>query len=192
MTLVMLAAGALVPAMQGAAASPTSEGQPVAATTGLEQRTAALEHRMANLQRIIAVPLDDDAAVERAVAQVKRQQAAAAGHVVVSLLMTLRSQMELYQIMHAGHYPDLLAGWDQMTGHTDQSGHVVSDPKAKGPYLNEPLVNPLTESSKVVTVDKVGPDAGWVFDPTTGTLRAVASKVQAATYGLKSSDVKVY
>ncbi|MEI8197872.1 MAG: hypothetical protein WCI73_18405, partial [Phycisphaerae bacterium] len=42
---------------------------PTAAPISLEQRLATAERKLANLQKILDIPLDDDAAIARVVAQ---------------------------------------------------------------------------------------------------------------------------
>lgn len=161
------------------------------------QRLATLERKMANLEKIVGVPLDDDAAI----AAIRREQEAARASVNVSqlrvTLMTVRSQNELYQVQHNGVYPDLGQSWDQLTKPTDAQGRVVLSAQAKrsafGPYLQAPPVNPYTDSAKVVTrTQDAGPDAGWYYNKETGDLKAVIPNSEAARYQINSSDVLTY
>jgi hypothetical protein len=102
----------------------------------------------------------------------------------ISILQTLRSQIELYKLQHRDTPPNLSAGWNQLTGKTDPAGKI--DAKAPfGPYLRNDPVNPLTGGSKVKIVDvrdasqlpRSGhKDADFVFESNGGRLYMVDAK----------------
>lgn len=76
-----------------------------------------------------------------------------------TLLQTVRSQLELYQVQHNGNYPDLSTNWDQLTHKTDASGTV--DPSSGttfGPYLQDNPKNPFTSGYTMGT--------DWTWDAT--------------------------
>ncbi|MEM6332106.1 MAG: hypothetical protein AAF823_02060 [Planctomycetota bacterium] len=149
------------------------------------ERLAATEHRLANLERLMEIDLLDDAAVERRIGERVEAQ-------VRSLVLTLRSQLELYQIQHRGAYPDLVGqGWTQMLEATDAAGQVQSG--GYGPYLREVPVNPLNGETRVVGgTNQAGPLAGWIYNRRTGALMMLVSRDDAKRYGLDRSVVYAY
>ncbi|MCG8508750.1 MAG: hypothetical protein MI741_05925 [Rhodospirillales bacterium] len=100
---------------------------------------------------------------------------------VTSQLSTIRLQLELYQVQHQGTSPDLAGkGWEQLTQFTDAAGNVLSANSSGssgfGPYFSKPPVNPITESSKVVSrIDQIGPDVGWFYRQESGAIYIVIS-----------------
>lgn len=102
---------------------------------------------------------------------------------LVSQLQTIRSQLELYQVQHNGNYPDLSDTddpWGPMTGtsaanYTSAGEDTTGDDY--GPYLQKAPVNPFTDSSSVSqgdgTIGTASDTTGWVYDQTTGEIKAV-------------------
>ena len=89
-----------------------------------------------------------------------------------SQLQTLRSQIELYKLQHLDQPPTSEATfWTQMTTKTDNLGAASAAATAVGPYMQQPAVNPLNNSSTVATAAAAG--VGWVYTPATGQIRAV-------------------
>ena len=102
---------------------------------------------------------------------------------LTSDLQTLRSQLELYNIQHQDHYPNVQstdsgATWVadtgnftvRMTGQTDQYGDITGT--AFGPYMQ---MFPTNQFNGFNTVRVGGAAAGagtdgWHFDTTTGRL----------------------
>jgi general secretion pathway protein G len=84
-----------------------------------------------------------------------------------SLLQTLRSQIELYKLQHGDQLPSLVTSWDPLTTQTTYAGSNY------GPYLQQTPVNPMNGLSTVVAGSgNATSDAGFVFDTTTGRIRA--------------------
>lgn len=122
----------------------------------------------------------------------------ARGSSVVTLLQTIRSQLELAQIQHGGTYPNLVLSspaWTEMVTETepvpaytagDASGNEV------GPYLQQPPVNPFEASSSVVAAGGAVAGVGWVYDNATGAITAVCSAAKAAELSLSANDVTTY
>lgn len=98
-----------------------------------------------------------------------------------SQLQTLRSQIELYKLQHKDVPPALISGgeaaWEVFTKYTDIDGEV-SDTKTAthvyGPYMNAAPVNPLTGSAAINAA--LTANGGWVYDETTGVIKAQAGK----------------
>ncbi len=91
-----------------------------------------------------------------------------------STLLTLRSQMELYRIMHNDAAPTLeaLTDWKALRMATDSSGAFAAGAKL-GPYIQESPVNPFTGRSGVVAAGMGTAGAGWTWDEKKMTLRIV-------------------
>ena len=115
-----------------------------------------------------------------------------------SQLQTIRSQIELYQIEHNGTYPDLTGTnpWEQLTQATTVSGDVEATGDF-GPYLQQPPRNSFNNATAVAIDDSNSPpehtasnDVGWVYNSTTGQIRAVLpANVTPADLGLSEEDV---
>lgn len=158
-------------------------------------RLAALEKKMANLERIMEIQLDNDAAVNQFMQARVRVDAAARAATLKSQLMTVRSQLELYQIQHYGNYPDLVGkGWSQLTRPTNPKGQVFKPgSKGVGPYLQHAPENPVTGQAKVVGSRKdIGPDAGWFYNQKTGELHAIVPLADVGRHGYSQHDVVTY
>jgi hypothetical protein len=99
---------------------------------------------------------------------------------VLSTVQTLRSQIELYKLMHGDVPPDFRNyGWKQLTQRTDTSGAII-DACQHGPYLRSPPGNALTGRSTILVVRSVPKgfqyrqgDCGFVFDESSGNLFAL-------------------
>jgi len=92
-------------------------------------------------------------------------------------LHTIRSQIEMYKIHHAGTVPTLANFVDQMTKATNSSGATTGTDLIYGPYFQgEVPNNPFNGSSTLVAVATAGTEpsavvaggAGWQYDATTG------------------------
>lgn len=114
-----------------------------------------------------------------------------------SQLQTIRSQLELAQIQHQGTYPPLIADarvWGLLTTETEQvSGYTAGDSSGNevGPYLQQAPTNPFTNSSTVAAAAAAG--VGWVYNATTGQLRANLAAAKATELNLtNTNDVATY
>lgn len=96
-------------------------------------------------------------------------------------LHVYRSQVGLYQVNHLGQYPALVNGeLPQMTRATNAFGEIGPSSPAYpyGPYFDVLPVNPYSQSSKVVAVERpgqkpagvVGQPGGWQYDARTGNV----------------------
>ncbi len=92
-------------------------------------------------------------------------------------LHTIRSQIELYKIHHAGKVPELAKFEDQMTKPTAINGNTTGADLDYGPYFQgEVPANPFNSGSDIVAVAIAGTEptgvvvggAGWQYDETTG------------------------
>ncbi len=92
-------------------------------------------------------------------------------------LHTIRSQIEMYKVHHAGDVPSLANFEDQMTNPTDIDGNTTGTDLDYGPYFQgEVPANPFNNSSDLVAVATEGTEpsavvaggAGWQYDESTG------------------------
>jgi len=106
---------------------------------------------------------------------------------VLQNLSVLASAIDLYSTEHDGARPDLSGGWGPLIDYTSLRGRL-SPTKAGdciyGPYLRQPLVNPLNGSSKVLVVDAL-PVPGA---PVPGTVAGVGWLVERRTGGVAATD----
>ncbi len=90
---------------------------------------------------------------------------------LLSQTLTIRSQIELYQMQHEGRYPPTDRFWDVMTQTTNVDGEVVADGAGEfGPYLYKPAMNPPL-GTDAVRADRQG---AWMYDEATGEIMLVA------------------
>ena len=92
---------------------------------------------------------------------------------VKSQLQSLRTQIQLYKLEHRDNLPNLVdESWNQMLKKTNDSGDVGTDPQVHkfGPYIATAPVNPVNSKSGVAAA--AGDGIGWVFNATTGELKA--------------------
>ena len=81
---------------------------------------------------------------------------------LASYLQTIRAQLELYKLQHAGAYPAAL-----VTALTTSDGTY-------GPYMTKFPNNPFVTGAAGSAVDTTtlgGGNAGWYYDRTTGTVK---------------------
>ncbi|MEM9883756.1 MAG: prepilin-type N-terminal cleavage/methylation domain-containing protein [Planctomycetota bacterium] len=126
-------------------------------------------------------------------------------------LQTIRSQIELYQIQHNGDYPALTAAtdgtaWHALTETSDVDNTIKTDGTGDfGPYMQKAPVNSFTgESDLVITTAAAGTmgaaskDIGWLYNSTTGQIKASILTTKAIEVGLletgetENDDVKGY
>ena len=94
---------------------------------------------------------------------------------LMSTLMTVRSQIELYKLQHADRLPDLgTLQWTQLTSRTTLQGQPGKDGMF-GPYLQTSPTNPLNGQSGIAALktapaaDYLAPSGiGFVLDESTG------------------------
>ena len=134
---------------------------------------------------------------------------------LVSQLQSIRSQLELYQIQHAGAYPDLTVAptgasdpadpnaiWEWLTQPTDINGNVVAvgTPGSFGPYLQKPPLNPFTAGTAGTLVKDSGVAVdgteGWHYNTVTGEIRASLLQTKAdelnLNYNAIGGDISEY
>jgi len=100
-------------------------------------------------------------------------------------LQSLRTQLELYKLQHAGNYPTGATNLEQLTKATDAVGAVSANglPDATypfGPYVNGKLPSQPFSGLKTVTLDTgtagttptatATPGGGWIYRAATGEI----------------------
>ncbi len=92
-------------------------------------------------------------------------------------LHTIRSQIEMYKVHHAGKVPELAKFEDQMTRSAAINGNTTGTDLNYGPYFQgEVPANPFNNNSDIVAVATAGAEptgvvaggAGWQYDGATG------------------------
>lgn len=97
-------------------------------------------------------------------------------------LQTLRSQIELFKCQHNDLLPRLATFEEEMV-YTSQIDRTASTSKVRtglfqfGPYLERLPENPFTQLDTVVGADAGANGAGWVYDQTTGEIKANSDSV---------------
>jgi general secretion pathway protein G len=97
-------------------------------------------------------------------------------------LQTVRSQIGLYEVQHNDSLPGTGAAdfVTTMTGKTDVTGAVSTDPNAFGPYLQQMPTNPFNNMNTVGTNGTAGSSTyGWMFNTTSGVFQADDSATHA-------------
>ena len=127
---------------------------------------------------------------------------------LTSQLQTIRSQLELYQVQHNGDYPSITAAtdgtaWQKLTQTTNVSGNLSTTGTTYGPYLQKAPTNAFENSSAIVlttsgTLGTPVAGKGWLYDSSTGEIKAVMAKQKAYDTNLlvspatSSDDIKAY
>jgi general secretion pathway protein G len=87
-------------------------------------------------------------------------------------LQTMRGQIELYKLQHAGTYPAQATFVDQMTKTTDAAGSTTATTRPFGPYLQQVPNNPFSNANDVSNTVSTDGTKGWYYDATTGAFKA--------------------
>jgi len=102
---------------------------------------------------------------------------------------TIKSQISLYMLQHGDTAPAVASLFPNLTAVTDAAGNLsgatgFNSVTSFGPYLQATPVNPLTNSSTIVTLPGGTGTAtsGWYYNPGTGEFHGVNS------VGAKSDD----
>ena len=116
------------------------------------------------------------AIARRAQAEQQAGQAVARVRAAASTANMLRIQIALYKLQHNDNTPTLAQvgdGFKFLTLQTDVNGNPSTADNSYGPYMKQPVVNPVTGKSRVVPAGKPDLNAGWTYDPRTGSVKAV-------------------
>jgi general secretion pathway protein G len=100
-----------------------------------------------------------------------------------TVLQTLRSQLELYQVQHNGDYPTLAQMWTNLTSTTDVAG--ATSGSDFGPYLQKAPSNPFSNAT-TIAADNTG---DWQYTAATGAIVAVVSATKISDLALDAADV---
>lgn len=125
-----------------------------------------------------------------AVPRMSRGATGAADSALTSNLAVLRNAIGLYEAEHQGAFPLVAKFTEQLTQFTDNSGANSATRTAThifGPYLRAVPPVPVGAkrgSSGVAAAD--GSGVGWIYDETTGLIRANATGTDAR--GVNYSD----
>lgn len=111
-----------------------------------------------------------------------------------SQLTSVRKQLEVWKLDHAGNFPTLSQlqegsnDWAVLTGKTSVAGEL-QEAGPHGPYFPSPPMNPYTNSSLVVEAGSPVVTAGWTYDDDTGVLKIILPEsVDATATDLRAED----
>jgi prepilin-type N-terminal cleavage/methylation domain-containing protein len=112
-----------------------------------------------------------------AIPRLSRGAEGATDSALVGNLAVLRNAIDLYATEHNGQYPELSTIEAQLTQYTDLSGATSTSKTGDfiyGPYIRKiPAVTVGAQSGSTGFTDEPGTaDKGWVYDETTGDLKA--------------------
>lgn len=115
----------------------------------------------------------------------------ARGNRFASQLQTIRSQLELAQMQHAGAYPDLVNdGWGALTTVTEHDAAYSMGNRDKndvGPYLQQPPMNPFADVADQTSV-AADTSAAWHYNGVTGEIFAVVPQATVQGLNLSAND----
>ena len=101
--------------------------------------------------------------------------------------------MELYRIQHNDRFPELaqLKNWSALIIATDSNGKSDNSKSRNtfGPYVQSPPINPFTLKTTVVAPQNASREAGWTWDESTGTLRAIVPESEYEDYSELPKDL---
>jgi general secretion pathway protein G len=108
---------------------------------------------------------------------------------LISQLQTIRSQLELFQVQHNGNYPTLDDTWAIMTSTSTamETGPGAGTAGSKyGPYLQQPPINPFTETAAIGNTNA----DGWDYTAASGQIKAifVGTNQEATDLGLDTTN----
>lgn len=123
------------------------------------------------------------AAVEK---ELRRREGVLRSNSAMSILMTMRSQLELYALQHRDKKPTLaqIADWKALTSQTDADGKVV-ETGGFGPYVLKAPANPFNGKTKIAA--EADAETGYVYDEKTGAVRVVVPA--GVAHGLEAGDM---
>jgi hypothetical protein len=109
-------------------------------------------------------------------------------------LQILRSQLMLYKIQHADQFPPMeqMTEWKALLRKSYKTG-ATAEGAPFGPYIANPPVNSITQSSVVVATGSATTKAGWTYDEKTGAIRAIvlADREADAKRDLSADDFEI-
>ncbi|HVP11573.1 MAG TPA: type II secretion system protein [Phycisphaerae bacterium] len=79
-------------------------------------------------------------------------------------LQTIRQQIEVYRLQHAGSYPTVANFANQMTMTTDAAGSTTAGTRPFGPYMMSIPNNPFSNANDVSSTVSSDGTKGWFYD----------------------------
>jgi len=127
-----------------------------------------------------------------AIPRLSRGTKGAADSALVGSLRTLRSAIDHYAAEHEGRFPEWNQFVQQLTRYTDSRGQARTNKDAThiwGPYLRAVPPLPVGANKGKTGVRQVDEaSAGWIYDQTTGAIRANCSDAEVDNAGRKYKD----
>lgn len=150
------------------------------------------KHRGFSLIELVIVVVIIGIIAAIAIPRMSRGAAGAGDSALASNLATLRKAIELYAAEHDGAFPTKADIVDQLTKFTDATGKANATKTSEyifGPYLRSiPMMNAGAHKGKDEVTDTAGKDGGWVYNESTGEIRADADASEADVTGKLYTD----
>jgi general secretion pathway protein G len=131
-----------------------------------------------------------------AIPRLSRGAAGAADSALISDLATLRKAIDLYQTEHGGTYPSSTKAAQQLTQYTDQTGEFQATADSThiyGPYLRAIPALPVgTKKGQSDMAASDGASVGWIYDSSTGNLRANTTDTSPAEADARGALYSAY
>lgn len=127
-----------------------------------------------------------------AIPRLSRGTKGAANSALAGSLAALRDAIDRYAAEHGGKFPQLADVEKQLTRYTNSVG--ATKPKKDATYIWGPYLRRIPPLPVGVNKGKTGirqvdeGDAGWIYDPTTGTIRANCLDMEVDDAGKKYRD----
>lgn len=116
----------------------------------------------------------------------------AADSALAGSLATLRGALDHYAAEHGGSFPPWNRFEEQLTTYTSVAGQSKTSRDAThiwGPYLRAVPPLPVGANKGKTGVKQIdGPDVGWIYDQTTGTIRANCTDAEVDDAGRNYKD----
>lgn len=120
----------------------------------------------------------------------------------LSMLQTLRKQLDLARVEHDEYYPNLGSGgsgWDVLLYPTIPSsppnGNYTITDKSQlhvGPYIKNRPINLFEDSDKIAAIDSPAPGIGFLYNQNSGQLKMVIAADKIIEYNLNNEDFAGY
>jgi general secretion pathway protein G len=115
-----------------------------------------------------------------AIPRMSRGAAGAADSKLIGDLQTMRKAIEIFSAEHGGQYPTSSGISIALTQYSDVNGTAAQPTRDAtyylGPYLREiPAISVGDNKGKNGIADVTGVNVAWIYNPTTGEIRANAT-----------------
>jgi len=133
-------------------------------------------HRAFSLLELVIVVVVIGIIAAIAIPRMSRGAAGASDSALIADLAVLRNAIDMFATEHGGIYPTTAAIANQLIQYTDAAGVAQVDKDAThyyGPYVRQIPPLPVgAKKGKTGISDADGAEIGWIYNETTGAIRA--------------------